>query len=311
MKNTKTIISKALLALLIGVQLQAAPMAMAASFSEVTPADDTWCQKTYGSDCMKAFSDGKVTPQAIIDARSAPAPAPAPDPTPTPAPDPDTTATKPVDNTAPKPDVDPPAPTGPDTSVVTPEQEAKIINEASVTDTSTPEEEAARKAAAEAEAGCNAASKDAYAETMDCATYNARVESDREKKCAESGVYKNCAEKAAAMKSIQGAGFKLNLDALTLTSGGEKSGSAIFTNKDYAQYGVIVGTLLRITDILILLIGSLSMLTLVIAGIFMITNHGDEAWVTKGKSMMLYAILGMLVALLSFAIVNVIQSALA
>lgn len=163
---------------------------------------------------------------------------------------------------------------------------------------------------------CKKTSLDVYKTEMNCATYYAQIEKDCQDPSKNKGVkYESCAEKQAALKNRQGAGFKLNLNSLTVTQGSEKdkkrSGSAIFANKDYAKYGVIVGTLLRVTDILIMLIGSLAMLTLVVAGIFMIINHGDEAWVTKGKTMMLYSILGVLFALLSFALVSTIQSALA
>lgn len=178
--------------------------------------------------------------------------------------------------------------------------------EKAATDKAAADAKTAADAVATEEYACKSASKDRFGEELSCAKYLLKLDGI----CKGEG-YKNCAEKATAEKNLRGTGFKLNLDALTLTSGGQKSGSAIFQNKDYAQYGVIVGTILRVIDILIMLIGSLAMLTLVIAGIFMIANHGDEAWVTKGKTMMLYSILGILVALLSFAIVNVIQSALA
>lgn len=132
------------------------------------------------------------------------------------------------------------------------------------------------------------------------------------KVCTDAG-YKDCTEFDKAVQNTSGQGFKLNLDAFTLTSDGKKQGQAIFNNTDYsvAKYGPIVATLLRVIDILVKLIGSFAMLTLITAGIFMIANHGDEAWVTKGKGMMLYSILGILFALLSYALVNVVQSALA
>lgn len=173
---------------------------------------------------------------------------------------------------------------------------------------------------AEAEEACKKASKEIDGVERDCAGYYAKAEEVRQAECRKPTKevpegFKDCEERQAALKNRQGAGFKLNLNSLTVTQGSgkdkQRSGSAIFENKDYAQYGVIVGTLLRVTDILIMLIGSLAMLTLVVAGIFMITNHGDEAWVTKGKTMMLYSILGLLFALLSFAFVSIIQSALA
>ncbi len=125
------------------------------------------------------------------------------------------------------------------------------------------------------------------------------------------------AEKAAAIRNASGQGFKLPLNFLTLTTKDSKGnkvtqGQSIFANKDYPveKYGVLLGTFLRIIDILVYVIGSLALLTLIVAGIMMIANHGDEGWVTKGKGMMLYSILGVIFALLSFIFVNIVTSLL-
>lgn len=136
------------------------------------------------------------------------------------------------------------------------------------------------------------------------------------KSCAEyecqTKYGKSCQAQSDQLRMASGQGFKLPLDFLTVqTPDGKKQGKSIFANKDYAQYGVLLGTFLRVIDILIYIIGSVALLTLVAAGIIMIANHGDEAWVTKGKGMMLYSILGVIFALLSFAVVNVITSILA
>ena len=147
---------------------------------------------------------------------------------------------------------------------------------------------------------------------LTCAEMKQADEAAALKVCTDAH-YANCAEYDKAVQNSSGQGFKLNLDAFTLTSNGQKQGQAIFNNPNYdvKKYGPIVATLLTVIDILVKLIGSFAMLTLITAGIFMIANHGDEAWVTKGKGMMLYSILGILFALLSYALVNVIQSALA
>lgn len=135
----------------------------------------------------------------------------------------------------------------------------------------------------------------------------------KEKICQEK--YKtSCAMHADQVRSASGQNFKLPLDFLSLKTKGKdgklkQQGKSIFVNKDYTKdYGVLIGTLLRVIDIMILVIGSVAMLTLIVGGIFMIANHGDEAWVTKGKGMMLYSILGLLFAFLSFALVNIITS---
>ncbi len=145
---------------------------------------------------------------------------------------------------------------------------------------------------------------------------NAQIESEQkaEADCkAKFGT--TCAEQGGKIQMASGQGFKLPLDFLTLETKDkngkvQKQGTSIFYNKDYSKYGVLLGTLLRVIDILIYVIGSVALLTLVVAGIMMIANHGDEGWVTKGKDMMLYSILGVLFALLSFAVVNVITSIL-
>lgn len=170
-------------------------------------------------------------------------------------------------------------------------------------------------AAARQDAECKAFSKnnpDYGNKELTCAEMKAADEAAALKVCTDAH-YKDCTEFDKAVQNSSGQGFKLNLDAFTLTSDGKQQGQAIFKNTDYdvAKYGPIVATLLRVIDILVKLIGSFAMLTLITAGLFMIANHGDEAWVTKGKGMMLYSILGILFALLSYALVNVIQSALA
>ena len=140
------------------------------------------------------------------------------------------------------------------------------------------------------------------------------IKNDAEKVCQDK-YGTSCQGQADKLRMTSGQGFKLPLDFLTLETKDkngkvQKQGTSFFYNKDYSKYGVLLGTLLRVIDILIYVIGSVALLTLVVAGIMMIANHGDEGWVTKGKDMMLYSILGVLFALLSFAVVNVITSIL-
>lgn len=313
--KTKIKISTGILTIaIIGIQIWSVPFAMASITEKIngvvqtydpTPDDQTWCQQQFSSSCEKAYSDSKVSIDGI---KNHPAATPAPPAAPTtpvaPAADAPAVGTPPT--TTPAAAVPPSTLEDCTGSLTKPADETKCDQATAAQKAAAASEKTAADAAAVEDSACKSASKDQFGEEMSCAVFNQKLES-----ICIAGGYKSCAEKAVAEKNLRGTGFKLNLNALTLTSGGQKSGSAIFQNKDYAKYGVIVGTLMRIIDILIMLIGSLAMLTLVIAGIFMIANHGDEAWVTKGKTMMLYSILGILVALLSFAIVNVIQSALA
>lgn len=176
------------------------------------------------------------------------------------------------------------------------------------------EEEAARQQSCKEKYGMSCESEDARQQyckdnyKMSCEDYAQKREED----CKNAGYPEGCAQREEALKNTGGTGFKLNLDALTLTSNGQKSGKELFKNEEYTKkYGVVLGIILRVIDIMIYVIGSLAMITLIIAGLFMITNHGDDAWVSRGKTMMLYSLLGILAALLSFALVNLIQTALA
>ena len=284
MKNKNHIISGLLLSLLIGAQMLAVPVGMAyssiATDAAGMAAQDAQCMKDYGTTCDVYFGvqSGPT--------KSAPAPAPTPEPT--------------------APVATNPAPADPNASVVSKAQEDQILNGGdTVLDTSTPAgADQLAKDAANSEAAATLAKQNAEEEAAAAAA--------AEKLCTDAG-YKDCDEYKNALKSTSGQGFKLNLNAFTLTSDGKQQGQAIFNNPNYdvKKYGPIVATLLSVIDILVKLIGSFALLTLITAGIFMIANHGDEAWVTKGKGMMLYSILGILFALLSYALVNVIQSALA
>jgi hypothetical protein len=181
----------------------------------------------------------------------------------------------------------------------------------------------AEEAACQKQSGTSCADKDAFSSTSEEAmkeALDAAEAKDLEAQC-QKAYKKSCAEAkkdADGQKMASGQGFKLPLGFLTVTQTdkdgnavpGTTSGTSIFSNNKYKSYGVLTGLLLRVIDILVYVIGSVAMLTFIVAGIFMITNHGDEAWVTKGKDMMFYSILGVLFALLSFIVVNVVTSLL-
>ncbi len=57
-------------------------------------------------------------------------------------------------------------------------------------------------------------------------------------------------------------------------------------------------------------LGTLSILMIVIAGIMYITSGGDEARVDKAKAWLTYAVIGLIVALLGYAIVAAISQGL-
>ncbi|HRJ06797.1 MAG TPA: hypothetical protein PK096_01425 [Candidatus Saccharibacteria bacterium] len=64
------------------------------------------------------------------------------------------------------------------------------------------------------------------------------------------------------------------------------------------------GVFRTITNVLLFLIGAVSVIMLIIGGIRYTISGGDSAAVTSAKNTILYAIVGIIVALLAYAIVN-------
>lgn len=61
--------------------------------------------------------------------------------------------------------------------------------------------------------------------------------------------------------------------------------------------GVVINTLLFI-------VGTLSVIMIIVGGIFYATSAGDSSKVTKAKNTLTYAIVGLVVAFLAYAIIN-------
>jgi hypothetical protein len=71
---------------------------------------------------------------------------------------------------------------------------------------------------------------------------------------------------------------------------------------------VVAVYIVRLVNYLALVIGSFAFLTIVIGGFFMLTSGGNEQQVNKGKDMVKYAIIGLLVALSAYFITAFVQS---
>ena len=70
------------------------------------------------------------------------------------------------------------------------------------------------------------------------------------------------------------------------------------------------GVFTTIVDILLFLIGFLSVIMLIYGGIQYTLSSGDSGKVTNAKNTILYAVVGLIVAILSYAIVNFVLTSL-
>lgn len=70
------------------------------------------------------------------------------------------------------------------------------------------------------------------------------------------------------------------------------------------------GIFQTITNVLLFIIGAVSVIMLIIGGIRYTVSGGDSAAVTSAKNTILYAVVGIIVALLAYAIVNFVLGSL-
>lgn len=71
------------------------------------------------------------------------------------------------------------------------------------------------------------------------------------------------------------------------------------------------GVFSTITNVLLFIIGAISVIMLIIGGIRYTVSGGDASAVTAAKNTILYAIVGIIVALLAYAIVNFVVGSFA
>lgn len=71
------------------------------------------------------------------------------------------------------------------------------------------------------------------------------------------------------------------------------------------------GVFTTITNVLLFIIGAIAVIMLVIGGIRYTVSGGDQAAVTSAKNTILYAIVGIIVAILAYAIVNFVVTSFA
>lgn len=71
------------------------------------------------------------------------------------------------------------------------------------------------------------------------------------------------------------------------------------------------GVFKKVTNILLFLIGAISVIMLIIGGIRYVISSGDQAQVTSAKNTILYSIVGIVVAFLAYAAVAFVTTNLA
>lgn len=64
------------------------------------------------------------------------------------------------------------------------------------------------------------------------------------------------------------------------------------------------GKIKTVVDILLFLLGAIAVIMIVVGGLRYVLSSGDASQITSAKNTILYAVIGVIVALLAYAIVN-------
>ncbi|NTW61730.1 hypothetical protein HGB24_03555 [Candidatus Saccharibacteria bacterium] len=96
------------------------------------------------------------------------------------------------------------------------------------------------------------------------------------------------------------------IDDLTIENGANNAQGASQASNLFGDDGVFK----NITNAALFIIGAVSVLMLIYGGIRYTISGGDSAAVTAAKNTIMYAIVGIIVALMAFAIVNWVLKAL-
>lgn len=93
-------------------------------------------------------------------------------------------------------------------------------------------------------------------------------------------------------------------DGATSAQGKDQQGDASTLFGDGGQGGIFR----TITNVLLFLIGAISVIMLIVGGIRYVVSGGDSTAVQNAKNTILYAIVGVVVAILAYAVVNFVIS---
>lgn len=97
-----------------------------------------------------------------------------------------------------------------------------------------------------------------------------------------------------------------SVSAMTLQEGAEAARCDGCPTDLFGNNGVFK----QVTNTILYIVGVIAVIMLIIGGIRYVTSGGDSKKVTDAKNTVLYAIIGLIIAFLAFAIVNFVITAL-
>ncbi|NTW61891.1 hypothetical protein HGB25_00525 [Candidatus Saccharibacteria bacterium] len=75
--------------------------------------------------------------------------------------------------------------------------------------------------------------------------------------------------------------------------------------KDNKNANNNIGNFIKnLVNTLLYVLGAVSVIVIILSGVFYVTSGGDSNLITRAKNTLIYAVVGLIVALLAYAIVN-------
>ena len=103
-------------------------------------------------------------------------------------------------------------------------------------------------------------------------------------------------------------GGALNVSAVQCPPGtamaGENVASYAECNLDAEDQPELIDTVMTIINVIVGLVGLAAVFVIVVGAVYFVTSQGDAAKVARGRNTILYGIVGLVISLLAFAIVN-------
>lgn len=86
--------------------------------------------------------------------------------------------------------------------------------------------------------------------------------------------------------------------------------TAIGGDTDGRRAGAFTGTIERVINVLLFIIGAAAVIMIIIGGIRYVVSGGDQSAVTGAKNTIIYAVVGLVIAIMAYAIVNFVVTKL-
>ncbi len=101
--------------------------------------------------------------------------------------------------------------------------------------------------------------------------------------------------------------YLLSSQALASNSDISAGAGKVATNDQVGQS--VSSGLLSVTNVLLFLLGAVSVIMIVVGGIRFATSNGNADQVKQAKNILLYAVIGLVVAIMAYAIVDFVVDA--